>query len=235
MDFYPPIDWFAHPLHAAAASGSRREVERLVAAGIDVNEQLDMDVTGRQDVAGTPLHVALRNCGDDPSLYRGHHEVVTALLAAGADIRLRRKWEGTPLHDAARFGLTHIAEILISNGADVNSREDYEGRTPLHLAAAIGHLGMVDCLLSKGADIDAVAEWSPPQHACLRIPHDFLPGLTPLQVAARKGSVAVVRKLLHAGACRDVRAAIALAIQSKSETEGRYDEIVSLLSSKAAP
>ena len=90
-----------------------------------MNGHLALDVNGRQDVAGTPLHVAIRNCAwDDPSLYRGHHEVVKVLLAAGADVRLPRKWEGTPLQDAARLGLTHIAEIIISYGADVNSKED---------------------------------------------------------------------------------------------------------------
>ncbi len=42
-----------------------------------------------------------------------------SLLAAQADVDLCRTWDGTPLHDAARFGLTRIAEMLISHRADV--------------------------------------------------------------------------------------------------------------------
>jgi hypothetical protein len=71
--FYPPIDWTLHPLHAAADRGNRAEVERLIAAGANVNQVLHLSVRGA-GLAGTPLHVALFDCGDNTSLYRGHHE-----------------------------------------------------------------------------------------------------------------------------------------------------------------
>ena len=233
MEFYPPIDWTGHRLHAAAISGNSDEVRRLIAEGADVNERLDLDINGQQDVAGSPLHVALRNCAyDSPSFAGGdrHLEVVKILLAAGADVRSPRKWEGTPLHDAARLGLIHVAELLIASGADVNSKEDAERRTPLHLAAANGRLKMVDYLLSRGAAIDAVADWKPPLHAAIRFSGDR--GKTPLQLAAEKGHVAVVKRLLDAGACDD-RVALDLATQAKQASNDRFDEIIALLSSQA--
>jgi len=52
MEFYPPIDWIRHPLHAAAISGNAREVQRLLAEGADVNERLDLDVDGRNTGMG---------------------------------------------------------------------------------------------------------------------------------------------------------------------------------------
>lgn len=67
--------------------------------------------------------------------------MIKILLTAGADVRSSRKWAGTPLHDAARLGYIDIAELLRLHGADINSMEDYEGRTPLHLAAATYPLG----------------------------------------------------------------------------------------------
>ncbi len=215
----------------AAMGGNRSEVERLIAEGADVNEQLVEDVDGRGDLAGTPLHVAIRYCAqDDPSLYRGHHEVVKVLLAAGADVRLRRTWEGTPLHDAARAGWIHIAELLISYGADINSKEDFERRTPLHFAAAHGRLAMADYLLSRGADIDAVSDWVDPSPlGCIRIPTDTR--MTPLQLAAREGHVAMVKRLIDAGVSLDVSRAIDLAAGSKRKSDTRFDEITALLSS----
>jgi ankyrin repeat protein len=232
MDFYPPIDWIKHRLHAAAISGNVTEAKRLIADGADVNENLDLDVDAQQEVAGTPLHVALRNCPCH-SMPCGHCAVVAALLVGGADVAARRRWAGTPLHDAAAEGLTHIAELLLSHGADVNSR-DFYGRTPLHLAAENGRLKMVDYLLLRGAEVDVLAEWNPPKHAAVRVPKGFSPRLTPLQLAAQAGFVAVVRRLLDTTASLDTHTATALAQRSKSEWDDRYDEVISLLGSRAS-
>jgi ankyrin repeat protein len=242
---YPPIDWTEHPLHAAALRGNRAQVERLIAQGSDVNELLHLDVDGRQDLAGTPLHVALRNCREDGGLDRGHLEVVEILLAAGADVGLCRLWEGTPLHDAARLGLARIADLLISSGADVNSRGDYRGRTPLHVAATHGRLNMVDCLLNRGAEIDAGAvdgegghpgsDTSPYQRQYHEALQQSLQrrlfryiGKTPLQMAAHDGPAEVVRRLLERGARLEIGHAIDLATRSRSPYDTRVNEAVML-------
>ena len=59
-------------------------VEKLIQAGGDVNEQNE---SGR-----TSLHLASMN---------GHVEVITALLAAGADKTTKDKWGKTP-HDVVK-------------------------------------------------------------------------------------------------------------------------------------
>ncbi|XP_049848966.1 myotrophin-like [Schistocerca gregaria] len=59
----------------------------------------------------------------------------------------------TPLHHAADFGQLHIAEYLISKGADVNATDAF-GVKPLLAAVYEGHVDMVKFLLSKNADKD---------------------------------------------------------------------------------
>ena len=70
----------------------------------------------------------------------------------------------TPLHLAAYFGHTKIAEMLISRGASVNAcSRNSPGNTPLHAALAGNHKLVVGLLLGHGADVNAadVAGWRP--------------------------------------------------------------------------
>ena len=60
-------------------------VKKLIQAGGDVNEKEEED-------GASPLHVASRN---------GHVEVITALLAAGADKKIKDIIGQTP-HDVAK-------------------------------------------------------------------------------------------------------------------------------------
>ena len=57
------------------------------------------------------------------------------------------------LHNAATFGDTHFAEMLLVDGADVNAR-DGALQTPLHQAAIFGHARIARLLLDAGADVD---------------------------------------------------------------------------------
>ncbi|NSX83811.1 hypothetical protein GOM44_06360, partial [Wolbachia endosymbiont of Atemnus politus] len=54
--------------------------------------------------------------------------------------------EGFPLHIATRYGHDNIVEVLLSNGAKINAK-DNKSRTPLELAVAHGHLQVVKMLL----------------------------------------------------------------------------------------
>src|SRR5882724_4817382 len=70
----------------------------------------------------------------------------------------------TPLHLAAFFGHTKVAELLLSHGADVTARSrNPNGNTPLHAALAGNHKFVAGLLLGAGADVNAAdaAGWRP--------------------------------------------------------------------------
>ena len=148
--------------------------------------------------------------GESPvmaAVYRGHREVVAALLDAGADVDvfvaaatgrtddLRRAlkeagavgayaYDGwTPLHLAAFFGRIEAARILLEAGADVHavSRNSLTN-TPLHAAAAGKHSEIALLLLAHGAKSD---------------PADA-GGYTPRQIATQNQLGAVVEKMTSA-------------------------------------
>jgi len=117
--------------------------------------------------------------GESPlmaALYRGHHDVVAAIVASGVEIDvfaaaalgriedLRREitdetvndvaYDGwTPLHLAAFFGQADAARVLLDSGADVRAvSTNAMKNTPLHAATAGRHADVALLLLEAGAD-----------------------------------------------------------------------------------
>jgi len=86
----------------------------------------------------------------------------------------------TPLAIAVFFRNTQMVELLLSYGANVNTRDSFE-TTPLHNACENGDVDMVQLLLDKGASID------------VRNKNDS----TPLHRAALNGHLDVVHMLLN--------------------------------------
>lgn len=124
-----------------------------------------------RDASGmTAFHLASRN---------GHAPVVKTFLSTtvvdwSAD-------EGpTALHLAAHAGSAPTIEELLAADHPIDPR-DPDGWTPLHCAAQAGSEACVDALLRAGADPRLIAE---------RV------GLVALQLAARTGDVACLRRLL---------------------------------------
>jgi len=213
------------PLLLAATNGHEAIVQRLLAGNNSARskkkaqKRKNKNGGGRQGSAGqanvdtantenqlSALHVALAN---------GHDQVVTQLLAAGANIRARENSRMTPLHVAASVGSPHCAQ-LIAAGAHIDAR-DKDGQTPLHYAACKGHLEVIKQLLAAGAEIEAQGQReSTPlfmavegnQEAAARALLDAGANLearavdfqTPLHWAASKGCSAMVQLLLDAGA-----------------------------------
>lgn len=89
----------------------------------------------------------------------------------------------TPLAQAAHVGHAGIVEILIRNGAKVNSK-DIDGWTPLLWACQWGHEAVVRLLIDHGAELD------PTDRA----------GWGPLSWAAQGGHDAVIALLIEKGA-----------------------------------
>lgn len=125
-------------LFEAAERGAVDEMERLIAAGANVNARLDGD--------GSPLIAAARN---------GHDQAVEALLNRGADANLGVAGDGSPLIMAARRGHLSTVRLLLDRGADIRKPVAGDGN-PLIMAARGGHLDVVEFLLTRGADLEQV-------------------------------------------------------------------------------
>ena len=116
--------------------------------------------------------------GESPlmaALYRGHADVVEALIEAGAEI---------DVFAAAATGRSVDLERQID--ANTVNAYAYDGWTPLHLAAFFGHLDNVTLLLASGADAGAVSRNSLTN--------------TPLHAATAGRHADVALALLRAGA-----------------------------------
>ncbi|MCY4030484.1 MAG: ankyrin repeat domain-containing protein, partial [Hyphomicrobiales bacterium] len=98
---------------------------------------------------------------ENPLLDREFWETATArdviqAVRSGADIQVRAREGGTPLHLAVIFGRSPgMISPLLERGADINARDE-RGNTPLHMAARTGQtLEVVTLLLDGGARMEA--------------------------------------------------------------------------------
>ena len=84
----------------------------------------------------------------------GHFETAEYLIKAGAPINSPSKnpLKATPIQSAAAAKHLEIVNLLLSNRADPNAREQ-GGFTPLHAAAQNGDVAMIRSLLFNGADL----------------------------------------------------------------------------------
>jgi len=76
----------------------------------------------------------------------GNVEAVKQHLAAGTDVNLGGG--ATPLHPATYSGHKEIVELLIANGANVNTKA--KGWTPLDIAIEFEHSEIADILRKHG-------------------------------------------------------------------------------------
>ena len=116
---------------------------------------------------------------------------VGLLLQTGGEVDVTTRHGVTPLALASARGHAAVVERLLAGGADPN-RASPQGETPLMVAARTGVVDSVTALLRHGADaaVDAREGWR---------------GQTALMWAAAEGHVAVVARLVAAGADVDVR------------------------------
>lgn len=90
----------------------------------------------------------------------------------------------TDVFGAAKGGDLVGIGSFFDRGINVNSRDNFYGKTPLIYACSFGHENIVRFLIQKGVDVN-LAE---------------LAGFTPLFWAAAKGHINIVRLLLDNGA-----------------------------------
>lgn len=168
-------------LHVAASGGHLEVVEKLLAAGADINAATTFSYKNEFD---TVLQIAAEG---------GFLNVVDKLLAAGADANADAT-EWNALQRAAKHGHIKVVEKLLAAGANVNADASmFHGRTALQAAAEGGYFEVVEKLIAAGADVNAAASTF------------VVGGVTALGAAAGAGHLKVVEKLLIAGS--DVNAA----------------------------
>jgi ankyrin repeat protein len=138
---------------------------------------------------------------------------VEALLKDNPKLAFSWNYRGaSPLHLAAQWGHTNIAELLLANHAEANAVDSHNA-TPLHLAAQWGHEDVAALLLAHGTKVYARDESNmTPLHKAAKEGHRDVAalllaakagvhdrdsgGLMPLHWAARNGSKNVVKLLL---------------------------------------
>jgi ankyrin repeat protein len=173
-------------LHWAVYNDDAALVERLVAAGADVN--------ARNDYGATPLSQAA---------VVGNARVIKRLLSAGADVEAANADGQTALMVLARSSNVEAAKLLLRRGARVDAREAWREQTALMWAAAEGQPAMVQLLIEHGADVNArskVNNWERQVTAEPRNQARPSGGFTPLLYAARRGCLECARLLVKAGA-----------------------------------
>jgi ankyrin repeat protein len=129
----------AQTIFDAARGGNADRVLELLATDPALAHATDDD--GR-----TPLHHAAE---------RGHIEVASILLDAGADIDAREEDDETPLHYAAWRSQLAVGRLLVARGTDVEARNHW-GRTPLLIVGReTGNADMARLLIDAGAKVNA--------------------------------------------------------------------------------
>jgi len=144
-----------------------------------------VDVHQEDDQGKTPLERACHWSG-----------LIKMLLRQGADVSLVGSAGSHLLAWCAYFGLTRRARILLEAGCPSDLPEHAVPGAALRYACSRGHVETVRALLEFGADANLTNE-----------------GETPLMLACRQGSLAIVGMLLGAGAdptARDSRNRTAL-------------------------
>lgn len=149
-------------LSEAAEKGKMEIVELLIShmrnAGLPVQKAMEEAAeAGNVQMVRRLLQMGVR--GDDGmALFHaaksGDAKIVKILLECGANI----EGEDTsgPLHVACSWGHKEVAQILLSNGADVNAIKIW-GVTPLGMAAECLRPEMMQMLLDHGANIGLVS------------------------------------------------------------------------------
>ena len=201
-----------HNIFSAVAMGDVDAIRALVAASPE-NLARRMDSTNKRR---TPLHLAA---------IKKQPAAIEALVALGADLETENAAGLTPLDEAATYGFTGSAQLLIDSGAQVRLpaavalgrtddverlvREDPDAVRPggrydtlIVRASATQPKHVIETLLRLGADVNARDS----QETSV----DGTEGYTPLHAAAFHGNDAAARVLLRHGA--DVNA-----------RDGKYD------------
>ncbi len=87
--------------------------------------------------------------------YNVDHEMVRALIKAGAKANVVNNFGSSPLAEAVKLGDLDLVRTLLDAKADPNA-PNQDSETSLMLAASVGSLPIAQLLVSRGANVNAV-------------------------------------------------------------------------------
>ncbi|XP_021815307.1 ankyrin repeat and protein kinase domain-containing protein 1-like [Prunus avium] len=221
LEFEPDVEAQSRsgssPLEAAASCGEALIVELLLARRAST-ERSESSTWG-------PIHLAAAG---------GHVEVLRLLIIKRANVDAVTKDGSTALHLAVEERKKDCARLLMASGAKAEVRDSRDGDTPLHIAAGLGDEYMVKLLLQKGANKDIrnfagrtaydVAE----ENGHTRL-FDSLRLGDSLCIAARKGEVRTIVRLLETGAAINGRDQHGWTALHRACFKGKIDAVRTLL------
>ncbi|KAK8017828.1 hypothetical protein PG993_014154 [Apiospora rasikravindrae] len=90
----------------------------------------------------------------------GFRDLVTSLIHNGheGEIEQRDELDNTPLHLAACYGRTMIAQALLDRRAPIDDGIEINSGTPMHMAALGGHVDVMKLLIGRGAKTNAISD-----------------------------------------------------------------------------
>lgn len=145
--------------------GSLEKIEKIVAAGCDINSMRYGDTALTHSAHHGPkqvyeLLIELKAdvnlptmTGDTPFLVAfkaTHYKLCELLMASGANVDAKNNRDESLVLYTASYGHLELTKLLIAHGADVNAKSKHE-YTPLLLAAGIGNTEICQLLLKRGA------------------------------------------------------------------------------------
>jgi len=245
----PKVD---QDLFAAVRRDDAPEVQRLAAAGANVNAKGDRAHEGLPPLAWAAVW--------------GSTKSTELLLARGADVNWTSGDGVTPLHVAAYNEQPAVAELLIRKGAKVDARTVSGGWTPLYKAVVrlamrpatatpfevevAQAVKMVELLLASGADVNAQdAKGFKPIHFAVMTEQKALvrmlidkgadvnaknaDGVNPLFMAAAGDAVEMARLLIAGGADVNARTEMTYTPLANAAAHGSSGVVKLLLDHRA--
>nr|KYP72711.1 Putative ankyrin repeat protein RF-0381 [Cajanus cajan] len=164
----------------------------------------------------------------------GHVEVLRLVLLKGADVDSLSRDGTTALHVAVKRGERECVRLLLANNARLDIRDSRDGDTCVHVAAGMGDESMVKLLLKKGANKDVrnylgkTAYDVAVENGATRV-LDALRLGDGLCVAARKGEVRSMERVIESGAAVNGRDQHGWTALHRACFKGRVEAVRALL------